>query len=145
MRERMSAFLYAKALRLALSGDITGAARYASMALGVEPENARGRRLLALCCYRLGFVMPGADADIMEAMLEQERRAERVKSLINARKYRKALRELKHTASMSVWELTVTGCLYAALGRTGAARRYFMRAVCADTGNEIALRYLRND
>ena len=115
---------YRAALAAARSGDLTNSARLAQYSLSLN-EEADANGLLELLRQQNSI-----DAETLD----------RLRILITARRYRKALKiKLPQTSKVH----TIRGLLYAQMGRHRKARTEFAQAIVLDTGNDLAKLALR--
>ncbi len=141
---------YRMALIAAKSGDLSGAAQYASYALSLDKQNDSARKLLGLCLYESGEVS-GAAAVLARtewetiacgAFAETNEAFTRASDWARHKKWRKALRELKDARpSARIWN--IRGCVYMCAGKLANARTCFANALCMDTGDRRAMGYMK--
>ncbi len=149
----MSAYsnaFYRMALIAAKSGDLSGAAQYASYALCLDKQNDSARRLLGLCLYESGEVSVAAavlartewETAASGALAEANEAFTRASDFVRRKKWRKALRQLEDARpSARLWN--IRGCIYMCAGRLARAQACFANALCLDTGNRRAMGYTK--
>jgi tetratricopeptide (TPR) repeat protein len=146
MNEWLSARYYRLALSAASRRDISGAARYAYRACLIGGAGGGAFRLLGLCLYELGEPEAlryfSSDSPEQAAARKEFNRMmvewERIRVLVDRKKWRKAIRRAEQIPCRNVRVLNLHGCLLACAGRYGEAARFFAEALEKDRGNRLA-------
>ena len=115
---------YRAALAAGHAGNLTASMRLVRLSL-LSGENAPNAERLLKLLERNSVISANS--------------LDELRTIVDSRKYHKGLRvRLPQTSKAH----TIRGLLYAQIGRHGAARKEFAKALALDTGNDIARRAL---
>jgi tetratricopeptide (TPR) repeat protein len=141
MNEELGLRYYRLALSAAGRRDLTNAVVYARYACLLDPQHSDAAALLGLCLYELGESEAPRSADapvIGEAQDITADALERVRSLMEQKKWRAAARAARAIPHQSVRILNIQGCIFAGAKRYALASDCFAKALAKDRGNRLA-------
>ena len=141
---------FARALDHAENSNISAALRFASLALGMMPEDEKTWKLAGLCYYQLGNnkmtefcfgQLSDEREELLAAVLRKQDEMKPAVGLAEQGDYKKAAAYLA-AVDKTIGQWNYLGCLYAVLGQREKAADCFVEALKMDHSNAFALNYL---